>query len=183
MLELLAVVALLGIAAAWIYNGLIRARNQVLAAWSDIDVQLVRRHELVPQLVTTVKAYADYEKATMAAVTELRTRSTAAQHLPAKAAIEQELAAAVNKLLVVAEAYPELKANTNFLQLQKELVDIEEHIQYARRFYNGAVRILNTAIQSFPQLLVARPFGFAPAEYFEVEEARQREAPRVELKP
>jgi LemA protein len=119
----------------------------------------------------------------MTAVTELRTRSEAAKHLPEKAAIEAELASAVHKLLVVAEAYPDLKANTNFLQLQKELVDIEDHIQYARRFYNGAVRILNTRIQSFPHLLIARPFGFVPAEYFEVEEAQQRQAVRVELNP
>ena len=165
----------------WIYNRLVRDRNQVLAAWSDIDVQLVRRHDLVPQLVTTVKAYAAYEQATMAAVTELRTRSAAARHLPDKAAIEQEHALGVNKLLVVAEAYPELKANANFAQLQKELVEIEDHIQYARRFYNGAVRMLNTRVQSFPHLLIARPFGFRPAEYFEVEEARQRAVPRVEL--
>lgn len=183
MFALLPVIVLLGAAAAWIYNRLVRDRNQVLAAWSDIDVQLVRRHELVPQLVTTVKAYADYEKATLAAVTELRTRSEAARHLPDKAALEQELAAGVQRLLAVAEAYPDLKASSNFLQLQKELVAIEDHIQYARRFYNGAVRLLNTRIQSFPHLLVARPLQFAPAEYFEVDEARQRAAPRVELGP
>jgi LemA protein len=183
MVETLGLVLLAAAAGIWIYNRLVRDRNQVLAAWSDIDVQLVRRHDLVPQLVSTVKAYADYEKATMSAVTELRTRSAAALHLPDKAALEQQLTAGVNKLLVVAEAYPELKANANFAQLQKELVEIEDHIQYARRFYNGAVRILNTRIQSFPHLLVARPFGFQPAEYFEVEEAAQRAAPRVELNP
>ncbi len=183
MTEFLIVLALACAAAVWIYNRLIRDRNQVLAAWSDIDVQLVRRHDLVPQLVTTVKAYADYEKATMTAVTELRTRSAAAKHLPDKAAIEAEIATAVNKLLVVAEAYPDLKADKNFLQLQRDLVAIEDHIQYARRFYNGAVRILNTRIQSFPHLLIARPAGFRPAEYFEVESAQQREAVRVELNP
>lgn len=181
MIEFLFVLLLAGIVGIWMYNRLVRDRNQVLAAWSDIDVQLVRRHDLVPQLVTSVKAYADYEKATLNAVTELRTRSEAAQHLPDKAAIEQQLAAAVDRLLVVAEAYPDLKASANFLQLQKELVGIEDHIQYARRFYNGAVRLLNTRIQSFPHLLVARPAGFRPAEYFEVEDANQREAPRVEL--
>lgn len=180
---LLLLLATLAAAGIWVYNRLIRDRNQMLAAWSDIDVQLVRRHELVPQLVTTVKAYADYEKATLAAVTELRTQSEAAQHLPDKAAFEQQLAAGVQRLLAVAEAYPDLKANMNFLQLQRELVEIEEHIQYARRFYNGAVRQLNTRIQSFPHLLISAPFGFKPAEYFEVSEARQRNAPRVELGP
>jgi LemA protein len=183
MFELLIVVVVAGAAAVWIFNRLVSDRNQVLSAWSDIDVQLVRRHALVPQLVTTVKAYADYEKATMTAVTELRARSEAATHLPDKAAAEAQLAAAVNKLLVVAEAYPELKASTNFLQLQKELVEIEDHIQYARRFYNGAVRILNTRIQTFPHLLIAGPFGFKAAEYFEVDDARQRDAVRVELNP
>lgn len=183
MTGLLLVGATLAAAGIWIYNRLVRDRNQVLAAWSDIDVQLIRRHDLVPQLVTTVKAYADYEKATLAAVTELRRQSEAAQHLPDKAAFEQELAVGVQRLLAVAEAYPDLKASTNFLQLQRELVAIEEHLQYARRFYNGAVRQLNTRIQSFPHLLVARPFGFRPAEYFEVDEARQRAAPRVELGP
>jgi LemA protein len=183
MYAFLTVLALAAVAAVWLYNRLVRDRNQVLAAWSDIDVQLLRRHDLVPQLVTAVKAYADYEQATMAAITELRTRSEAAKHLPDKAAIEAELAAGVNRLLVVAEAYPDLKASANFLQLQKELVAIEDHIQYARRFYNGAVRILNTRIQSFPHLLLAGPLGFRAAEYFEVEDAQQRAAVRVELNP
>lgn len=173
----------LAAAGIWIYNRLIRDRNQVLAAWSDIDVQLMRRHQLVPQLVTTVRAYADFEKATLATVTELRTRSEAALHLPDKAAFEQQLAAGVQRLLAVAEAYPDLRASANFLQLQRELVDIEEHIQYARRFYNGAVRQFNTRLQSFPHLLLARPFGFTAAEYFEVDESAQRAAPRVELGP
>ncbi|MEY4642399.1 MAG: hypothetical protein RLZZ227_2393 [Pseudomonadota bacterium] len=183
MLSLLAIAALLGAAAIWIYNRLVRDRNQVLAAWSDIDVQLVRRHDLVPQLVNTVKAYAGYEKATLLAVTELRTRSEAAQHLPDKAAVEAQIGAAVQQLLIVAEAYPDLKADRNFLQLQRDLVGIEDHIQYARRFYNGAVRILNTRIQTLPHLLIARPLGFRPAEYFEVEDAQQRKAVRVELNP
>jgi LemA protein len=183
MLTSLSVLALVAVAAVWIYNRLVRDRNQVLAAWSDIDVQLVRRHDLVPQLVNTVKAYAAYEKATMVAVTELRTRSEAAQHLPDKAAVEAEIGAAVQQLLIVAEAYPDLKADRNFLQLQKDLIAIEDHIQYARRFYNGAVRILNTRIQTFPHLLIARPFGFVPAEYFEIEDAQQRQAVRVELNP
>jgi len=165
----------------WIYNRLVADRNQVQAAWSDIDVQLMRRHELVPMLVDTVKAYAAYEKATLAAATELRSRSEAAEHLPDKAALEAQLEEALHRINVVAEAYPDLKADQNFRQLQSELTDIEDHIQYARRFYNGAVRILNTRIQSFPHLLIAGPLKFRPAEFFAVNEAQEREAVSVEL--
>ena len=181
MVELLSIVVLVSVVVVWLYNGMISDRNQVLAAWSDIDVQLKRRHDLVPQLVTTVKAYAAHEKATLAAVTELRTRSEAAVHLPQKAAVEDEIEAAVHRLIAVAEAYPDLKANANFLQLQRDLVEIENHIQYARRFYNGAVRIFNTGIQRFPQLLVARAAGFRAAEYFDVEDSAVRGAAKVEL--
>ncbi|TFH73723.1 LemA family protein [Gammaproteobacteria bacterium LSUCC0112] len=169
------------ITAIWIYNRLVADRNQVLASWSDIDVQLMKRHELVPQLVNTVKAYAAHEKATMTAVTELRARSDAAQHLPDKAALEAALHSALQSLIVVAEDYPDLKADLNFRQLQTELTEIENHIQYARRFYNGAVRQLNTRIQSFPHLLVAPPLGFRPAEFFEVSDAAARVAPKLDL--
>jgi LemA protein len=181
MLEFLILLVVLFLAAIWIYNALVRERNQVEAAWSDIDVQLKRRHDLVPQLVTTVKAYADYEKATMTAVTELRTRSEAATHLPEKALLETEIEQAVNKLLVVAEDYPDLKADQNFRQLQTQLTEIEDHLQYARRFYNGAVRQLNTLVMSFPHLLLAGPLGFRVAEFFAVDDASERAAPRVEV--
>ncbi len=181
MFEVALIFILLLLAGVWIYNRLIKDRNQVLAAWSDIDVQLKRRHDLVPQLVTTVKAYADYEKATMTAVTELRARSEVASHLPEKAAIEDAMEKALHQLIVVAEDYPELKADENFRQLHEEPTEVEDHIQYARRFYNGSVRILNTRIQSFPHLLISRPLNFAPAEFFEVEDATQRISPSVEL--
>lgn len=181
MLELLIIIAIAVAAVIWIYNLLVKDRNQVLAAWSDIDVQLKRRHDLVPQLVTTVKAYANFEKATMTAVTELRTRSEAAAHLPEKAALETEMASAINRLIVIAEDYPDLKADHNFRQLHSELTEIEDHIQYSRRFYNGAVRIYNTRNQSFPHFLVARPFGFEVAEFFEVNDADERTTPTVEL--
>ena len=181
MLELLISIVIAVAAVIWIYNLLVKDRNQVLAAWSDIDVQLKRRHDLVPQLVTTVKAYANFEKATMTAVTELRTRSEAAAHLPEKAALETEMASAINRLIVIAEDYPDLKADHNFRQLHSELTEIEDHIQYSRRFYNGAVRIFNTRIQSFPHFLVARPFGFEVAEFFEVNDADERTTPTVEL--
>jgi LemA protein len=164
-----------------LYNRLVRDRNQVRAAWADIDVQLKRRHDLVPQLVTVVKAYADYEQATLLAVTELRSRSEAARHLPEKATYEDALGAGVQELVVLAEDYPELAADENFRQLQAELTEVEDHLQYSRRFYNGAVRIYNTRVQSFPHLLVARPLGFQSAEYFAVDDARERNTPAVEL--
>ena len=165
----------------WIYNRLIKDRNQVRSAWSDIDVQLTRRHNLVPQLVTAVKAYADYEKATMIAVTELRARSESASRLSEKAALEDEMEAGLHRLIVLAEDYPDLKADENFRKLQEELVDVEDHLQYARRFYNGAVRIFNTRIASFPHLLIARPMAFQEAEFFEAAGAEARAAPKIEL--
>lgn len=181
MIEFTLALATIAIAGIWIYNLLVKDRNQVSAAWSDIDVQLKRRHELVPRLVTTVKAYADYEKATLLAVTELRSQSMAAAHLPEKAAVEDAMEAGLHKLMVLAEDYPDLKADENFRQLQTELTDTEDQIQYARRYYNGAVRIFNTRTQSFPHLLLARPLGFGPAEYFEIEDAVVRQTPAVEL--
>jgi LemA protein len=165
----------------WIYNRLVRDRNQVRSAWSDIDVQLTRRHNLVPQLVTAVKAYADYEKATMVAVTELRSRSEAASRLSEKAALEDEIEAGLQRLIVLAEKYPDLKADKNFRKLQEELTEVEDHLQYARRFYNGAVRILNTRIASFPHLLIARPLAFHEAEFFAVAGAEVRVVPKIEL--
>jgi LemA protein len=158
----------------WIYNALVRDRNQVSNAWSDIEVQLVRRHDLVPQLVAAVKAYADYEQATMTAVTELRTRSEAAGNLAEKAALEDVMETGLHRLIAVAESYPDLKADENFRALESSLTDTEDHLQYARRFYNGSVRILNTRIESFPHLLIARPFGFQQAEFFEADEAARR---------
>lgn len=172
---------LIGVA-IWIYNRLVRDRNQVDAAWSDIDVQLKRRFELVPRLVTAVKAYADYERATLTAVTELRTKSELASRLPDKAALETAIGQGLHRLVVVAEAYPDLQADENFRQLQDELTDTEDQIQYARRFYNGAVRIYNTRIASFPHLLLASNLGFGAAEYFEVDNAAQRVVPSVELR-
>jgi LemA protein len=181
MIELGVVLIALVVPAIWIYNRLVGDRNQVGAAWSDIDVQLKRRHELVPRLVTCVKAYADYERATLVAVTELRAQSMATPQLPQKAAIEDAMAAGLQRLIVVAEDYPDLKADQNFRQLQAELTDTEDQIQYARRFYNGAVRQLNTRIQSFPHLLLARPLGFVAAEFFEIEDDDARLTPTVEL--
>jgi len=153
--------------AIWIYNRLVRDRNLVANGWSDIDVQLVRRHELIPNLVAAVQAYSDHEKATLTAVTALRRHSEQATDLALKASAEEAIEAGVTRLIAVAEDYPELKADHNFRQLADELTRIEDHLQYARRFYNGAVRQLNTRVASFPHLLVARLFGFEAAEFFE----------------
>jgi LemA protein len=159
---------------------LIRDRNRTFAAWSDIDVQLQRRHDLIPMLVEAVRGYAGYERATLVTVTELRERSRQARHLPEKALVEEQLEANVHRLIALAEAYPDLKANRNFLELQKELTEVEDHLQYARRFYNGAVRLFNTRIQSFPDLVVAQLFRFREAEFFDAEQ-EARAAVQVEL--
>jgi LemA protein len=164
-----------------VFNRLVRERNQVRSAWSDIDVQLTRRHELVPQLVEAVKAYASHERSTLEAVTELRARSAALGSPAEKARIEGEMEVGLHRLIALAEAWPELKADGNFLQLQRDLVEVEDHLQYARRFYNGAVRVYNTRIDTFPDLLVARPFAFRPAEFFAVEGEPVRAAPRLGL--
>ncbi len=166
---LVLVVAGIAVWAVLIFNRLVNCRNRTRAGWSDIDVQLQRRHDLVPRLVEAVRAYADYERATMTALTELRRQSEQTDRPAAKARLEDELARGIDRLLAVAEDYPDLKANRNFLDLQEQLVDTEDKLQYARRFYNGAVRELNTRIQSFPDLVVARTLGFHEAEYFEAD--------------
>ena len=163
-----------------IFNQLVRARNQVRAGWSDIDVQLQRRHDLIPQLVEAVKGYASYERATLETVTELRAQSSVAAGPAQKAELEGALEKGLNRLIALAEDYPDLKANQNFLELQNDLTDVEDHLQHSRRFYNGAVRILNTRIESFPDLLVARVMQFAPAEFFDADPAANA-APRVDL--
>jgi LemA protein len=177
----IAIVIALILWAILMFNRLVRERNRVAAAWSDIDVQLTRRHDLIPQLVEAVKAYSDYEKATLLAVTELRGRSEDAERLSDKAELEDKIEAGLHRLIALSEAYPDLKASENFLELQNELTEVEDHLQYARRFYNGAVRIYNTRLETFPDMLIARPFGFRPAEFFEVPGAEARATPRVEL--
>jgi LemA protein len=152
-----------------VFNGLVRKRNQVDAGWSDIDVQLLRRHDLVPRLVDTVRAYAGHEKAVLESVAELRAQAMGTASPARLARIEQQLEHGVSRLLALHEAWPELKASANFLQLQRDLVDVENQLQYARRFYNGAVRELNDAVLRFPDRLVAAIGGFAAAEYFQAE--------------
>jgi len=164
----LLLIGMLGWAIA-IYNLLVRDRNRVLAAWSDIDVQLKRRHDLIPKLVDAVKQYAAYEQATLSTITELRAQAEQTRDVSDLAAMESRIGSGLHKLLALAEAYPDLKANTSFLDLQHQLTDVENHIQYARRYYNGAVRNLNTRIDSFPDTLIARTLRFQSATYFELE--------------
>jgi LemA protein len=164
-----ALVAVVG-ATVWLFNRLVTDRNQVAAAWSDIDVQLQRRHDLVPRLVDVVKAYAAHESGLFERVAAERSQSRATAGVAAKGAVETELGRDLGRLLAVAEAYPELKASGNFAQLSSELVDVEEHLQHARRFYNGSVRQYNDRCQQFPHLLVARTFGFRSAEFFAAED-------------
>ena len=162
------------------YNRLVQRRNQTQTAWADIDVQLTRRHDLVPQLVATVKGYAGHEQALLQVVTELRAQAMQ-QSSPARLGeVETALEQALGRLFALKEAYPDLKASDNFLQLQRDLVEVEEHLQYARRFYNGAVRDYNDAGQRVPDLLVARGFGFAAAEFYQAADD-ERAAVAVEL--
>ena len=170
-------------AAVWAvisYNGLVRLRNQVQTAWADIDVQLKRRHDLVPQLVSAVKGYAGYERSVLTTVTELRAQAMSLSSPAKLGETETALQKGVMQLLALQEAYPDLKANQNFLQLQRDLVDVENNLQYARRFYNGAVRDFNTSIERFPGMLVASAGGFRTTEFFSAEE-NERASVRVEL--
>jgi len=158
-----------------IYNLLVRDKNRVLAAWSDIDVQLKRRYDMIPKLVQAVKQYAAYESATIEAVTELRAQSEHTNEVGKKGKIESVLGSELRKLIAIAEDYPELKANQSFLDLQNNLTAVEQHIQYARRYYNGAVRNLNIRIESFPDLIIARLFVYRPAGFFELDDIAERE--------
>jgi LemA protein len=164
----------------FIYNRLVGAKNRVLSAWSDIDVQLKRRHDLIPKLVDAVKHYAAYESATLGEVTALRARSRQSASVAEIGDMESALGGKVQRLVALAEAYPDLKADDAFLALQKDLTDVEMNIQYARRYYNGAVRILNTRIDSFPDTLVARLFRFIKADYFALDDAGERESPSMD---
>jgi len=164
------------------FNRLVRLRNQVRAGWSDIDVQLTRRHDLVPMLVEAVRAYAGHERSVFERVSTLRSAAMSADSPGRLATAEAALEHEVGRLMLIQEAYPELKASENFLKLQRDLVDVEDHLQYARRFYNGAVRELSDGVQRFPDLLIARMCGFKPAEFFEAAEGAAV-VPKVGLQP
>ncbi len=175
------VAALLVVATVVIYNRLVRSRNRVSTAWSDIDVQLQRRHDLIPQLVKAVDAYAKYEKATLEAVTALRAEAMRVVEVDARGEAEQALSEGVSRLLALAESYPDLKANENFLKLQGELVETENYLQFARRYYNGSVRDYNTLTETVPSNLVAGLFRFEPREFFQKRSDEAANVPLVRL--
>src|SRR3989339_354438 len=177
----LGAVAVLALWVVFLYNSLIRLRNRAQEGWSDIDVQLKRRYDLIPNLVATVKGYAKHEDAVFTKVTEARTRAMGAQGVASKGAAENMLTGALKSLFAVAEAYPDLKASANFAKLQDELSDTENKIQAARRFYNGMVRDLNILIETFPANIVANMFKFMKREFFEIENEEEKQAVKVEF--
>jgi LemA protein len=172
--------ALLVLAAIVLYNRLVRLRNRVDNAWAQVDVQLQRRHDLIPNLVETVKGYAAHERTTFEEVTTARASAVAARDVEQQAAAENQLTAALRHLFAVAEAYPELRASENFQRLQQELEEAEDKVAVARQLYNDAVLTYSNATQTLPSSVVASAFGFGPREYFEIEE-RSREAPQVDF--
>jgi LemA protein len=179
MLIVLLIVALVAIFVIVIYNGLVRLRVQCDNAWSDIDVQLKRRHDLIPNLVETVKGYAGHEKSTLEGVVAARNRAMTTEGPAAKAEAEGALTAALRQVFALAEAYPQLRAVESFNQLQQTLNQIEDTIQNARRYYNAVVRDLNTKIAQFPSNIIAGMFGFKPKEFFELPAAAEAEVPKV----
>jgi len=178
---ILAVIVVLFLGIVAIYNGLVRTRNRTKEAWADIDVQLKRRYDLIPNLVEVVKGYATHEREVFEKVTLARAAAIGAQGVKEKAEAENILAGTLKSLFAVSEAYPDLKASVNFLELQKELTDTEDKIQAARRFYNSNVMELNTMIESFPTNMFASMFGFKQMDLFELAEAAQREAVQVKF--
>ncbi len=176
---ILGIIAVVAVWVVLIYNGLVRLKNRVEEAWSDIDVQLKRRYDLIPNLVNTVKGYAQHESGVFEKVTEARTRAMSAGTAGDKAQAENMLSSTLKSLFAVAEAYPELKANQNFLALQQELSDTENKIQAARRFYNGNVMELNTKIETVPTNIIANMFNFAKREFFELEEEAAKQPVKV----
>jgi len=179
MLIPLVVLAALVLIVIGMYNGLVRLRVQCDNAWADIDVQLKRRYDLIPNLVETVKGYAGHERSTLEAVVSARNRAMAAQGPAAKGEAEGMLAGALRQLFALAEAYPQLRAVESFTQLQNTLAQIEDTLQNARRYYNAVVRDLNTRIAQFPSSLIAGMFNFKPREFFEITAPAEREAPKV----
>lgn len=174
------VVGLVLLYLAWTYNRLIRLNKRADGAWSDIDVQLKRRWDLVPSLVETVKGYTRHESGTLEGVVEARSQAAQGGTPAQRGESERGLSGAVSRLFAVAEAYPELKASQNFQELQKSLVEIENTLQYARRYYNAVIRDLNTLVQGFPSTLVASALGFGERTYFQLDDA-ERAAPRVDF--
>jgi LemA protein len=179
MIAVLVIIGVVVLAIIAMYNGLVRLRVQCDNAWSDIDVQLKRRYDLIPNLVETVKGYAGHEKGTLEAVVQARNSAMSAQGPAAKADAENMLTGALRQVFALAEAYPQLRAVESFTQLQNTLTSLEDTIQNARRYYNAVVRDLNTKIQVFPSNIIANMFNFKPREFFEVSAPAERDAPKV----
>jgi LemA protein len=180
---LIGVVVLIALYIAWSYNRFVALINRVEEAWSDIDVQMKRRYDLIPNLVETVKGYASHEAGTLQKVTEARTKAMGAQTVEEHAAAENMLTGALKSVFALSEAYPDLKANSNFVELQRELSDTENKIQAARRFYNGVVQDLQNAIEQFPTNIIGSMFGFKTREFFALNdsEAAAREPVKVQF--
>ncbi|MDD5145776.1 MAG: LemA family protein [Candidatus Pacebacteria bacterium] len=184
MTALYVIIGVIVVAFLWvigIFNGLVTLKNRAKEAWSDIDVQLKRRYDLIPNLVETVKGYATHEREAFENVTQARSRAMGAGTLKEKAEAENALSGTLKTLFAVAENYPQLRASENFQKLQDELTDTEDKIQAARRFYNGNVRDLNTKIEIFPSNIIASLFNFQKMEFFELEEAAQKEPVQVKF--
>lgn len=179
----IALIVVVLVALWWIgmYNSLVAARNQVKNAWSQIDVQLKRRHDLIPNLVETAKGYVKHERETLEQITKARAAALQASGAAAAGRAEGELNAALRRFMLVVENYPDLKANQNFLALQEELASTENKVSFARQFYNDAVMNYNNRLQTFPSNIVARLFNFQPAEFFEIQAPAEREVPKVQF--
>ena len=181
MYVIIIMITLALIFAVFMYNRFVRQRNILNEAWSGIDVQLKRRHDLIPNIVETVKGYARHEKSVLEEITNLRSRLSGPATMKEKGEMENSFSQALKSIFALAEAYPDLKANQNFQELQRTLTDTEEQIQLSRRYYNGAARDYNTMVESFPNNLLANMFGFNKADFFEIELATEREVPGVKF--
>ena len=180
-LILLVVILVIGAMFVGIYNGLVKGRIQVKEGFSGVDVQLKRRHNLIPNLIETCKGYMQHEKGVLEEVTNLRTKVMGATGVEEKAGLESGISRALKTIIAVSENYPDLKANTNFIELQKNLAEIEDEIQLSRRYYNGAVRNYNIKVQSIPGCIVANMFNFVVEPFFEVESAEVKAVPKVQF--
>ena len=178
---IIAIVAICGVFLLVVYNRLVRLVNYVREAWSGIDVQLKKRHDLIPLLVTTVKSYASHERNLLEAITKLRTKGMSATSLRETETAEIELSKALGKLFVVVENYPDLKASQNFLELQKDISKVENALQKARRYYNGTVRNYNILIEQFPSSLVAKLAGHSQKEFFDIGNESERAVPDINM--
>jgi len=183
-MSMIIVLVILVVLVLWVvgmYNGLVRLRNQVKNAWSQIDVQLKRRHDLIPNLIETAKGYMKHERDTLDSVTKARTQAVEAKGVANQAKAEGELNNAISRFMLVVENYPDLKASQNFLSLQEELASTENKVGFSRQFYNDQVLAFNVKIESVPTNIIANMFGFKQAEFFEIEEPTEREVPKVEF--